>query len=281
MTVQHRVLPSKNPPLQRLWHRRGLWQAAFLLIAAATTAWAQPSLDPGSRIRIERPSLSPFETGSVMLAPVPIQGAGPRKRELSCKVICSPFEPRQSLAEIAWREESGPTALDPRKLRLDIVGAPSKFTDGNFGTVRIGAIPFVRTQAGAGIDVEAVRRQAQPVFIQQIANNRIVPRNPDLPAPVEMKMERLPRALPQLSQPAKNAMAQDWRTGGFGRMQVVAQSVEPRRSVPHRNLVVEGLQPGLTYKIRLVHERTAREADSVGEHICRVPVCPADFMEQP
>lgn len=280
MTWQDRMFERTNPKLKVVRRRCGLWPSGLLLMVTAATAWAQTVSEEEMRIRVERPLASPFEVGVAMLVPERIQTSDTRSRPLSCKVICSHFEPRQSLAEIAWPEQPGPATLDVRKLRLDIIGAPSKFADGNFGTVRISAIPSVETRAGAGINLEAVRKQAQPVFIQRAENNRIIPRSPDLPPPDELKKERLPRALPELPQAAKDAAERDLQAGGFGRMQVIAQSIELKRSVPHRNLVLDGLQPGLTYKIRLVHERAAGAADSVAEEICRVPVCPADFMDQ-
>jgi hypothetical protein len=252
-----------------------------LVAVSAAAAGAQAAQDekvagdkPGVVIR-ER-AVAPFEAGAVVTAPRRLAPTDPGDRPLSCQVVCSPFEPRQSIAQIAWPERAA-TAVDEQAVRFDIVGGVAKFEDGNYATVRLGAIPRVEVQPGVGIDVEAVRKQATPALLQRVENNRVVPRDPALPAPEVLKRERMPTQ-PAPPPAAKEAMERDQRTGAFGRMQAVAQSVEIKRTVPHRNVVLAGLQPGLTYKVRVVQER-GTEADTIAEDICRVPVCPADFVK--
>lgn len=280
MSWEELIFELADPQRKVVRSGHGLWPAGVLLMVCATTAWAQPTAEDGIPIRVERPLVSSFEIGAVLSVPERIRTSDRTSKVLSCKVICSHFEPRQSLAEVAWPEQPGAADLDTRRLRLDIIGSASRFADGNFGTVRIGAIPSVETRAGEGINLEAVRKHAQPVFVQRVENHRVMARSPDLPPPDELKKERLPRALPELPQAAKEVAERDLQAGGFGRMQVVAQSVEIKRSVAQRNLMLEGLQPGLSYKVRLVHEGASGTTDSVAEALCRVPVCPADFMDQ-
>jgi hypothetical protein len=131
---------------------------------------------------------------------------------------------------------------------------------------------------GVGVDLASIRKNIQPTMIQRVEKHRILARDPALPVPEALKQERLPNGRMQLPQATQEALDLDAQSGAFSRMQAVAQSVEVKRSIPHRNLVLEGLQPGLTYKLRLVAEGTAT-ADSLAEDICRVPVCPADFYE--
>lgn len=287
MTDQNRVLPRDNPDHSmpsgptKVRNIRGLWIAGIVLAVATATAGAQTASSDSVRADKLNAVRAPFNIGAAMTLPTRIRANDPRKLQISCQVICSPFEPRQSLTQIAWPEQAGAESLDLQTLRLDIIGAPAKFNKGNYGTVRIRTIPSVKARPGVGVDLEAVRKQTQPALIQRIENNRVMARDLALPAPEAIKKERLPQAREKLLQETRAALERDAKLGAYGRMQAIAQSIELKRSIPHRNLVLEGMQPGLTYKIRLVQDRAAAAADSLAEDICRIPVCPADFINIP
>jgi hypothetical protein len=284
MTDQNRVSQWNHPHPDLLYQstlvRRlsGLCMAGIILGCAAATAWAQTTPEESARISRLNAARAAFDIGTALKAPRQIEAAAPRRLPISCRVICSPFEPRQALAEITWPEQGRAASVDEKSLRLDIIGAPSKFNEGNFGTVRLSAVPIAEFHPGVGVDLATIRKSIRPAMIQRVEKHRILVRDPALPAPEAIKQERLPEGRMQLPQAAMVALERDAQTGAFGRMQVVAQSIEVKRSIPHRNLVLEGLQPGLSYKIRLVEEG-ATAADSLAEDICRVPVCPADFYE--
>lgn len=284
MTDQNRVSQWNHPDPDLLYQstlaRRlsGLCMAGVILACAAAPAWAQPTPEENARISRLNAARTVFDIGTVLKAPRQIGAAAPRRLPISCRVTCSPFEPRQALAEITWPEQDRAASIDEKSLRLDIIGAPSRFTDGNFGTVRLSAVPVAVFHPGVGVDLASIRKNIQPTMIQRVEKHRILARDPALPVPEALKQERLPDGRMQLPQATQEALDLDAQSGAFSRMQAVAQSVEVKRSIPHRNLVLEGLQPGLTYKLRLVAEGTAT-ADSLAEDICRVPVCPADFYE--
>ena len=283
MTDQNRVsqrnLPYPDLQQRSAWQRRscGLC-AAGVLIASTLTVWAQPTAEDFARINRLNAARVSFDIGAALQAPRQPAIAQPARLPIACRITCSPYEPRQALAEITWPEQGRLASADEKSLRLDIVGAPSRFADGNFGTVRLSAVPVALSHPGVGVDLEALRKKVRPAMIQRVENLRILARDPALPEPEALKRERLPEGRIQLPPATLQALERDAQTGAFGRMQAVAQSVEMLRSIPHRNLLLEGLQPGLTYKVRLVEE-SATTADNLAENICRVPICPADFYE--
>ena len=236
-----------------------------------------------------------YQVGTVLTAPAEVGAAaaeveavrgGPAGRSLACDMICSPFDPRQTIAQLSWPDRGGGVApqdaeqpVDTSTLRLEIVRGSGRFEDGDFGTVRLSAVPVIEAQPGIGIDIQAAKSAAQPAPFQPVEDNRVMARDPDLPATVDLMLERVPGTLERFSQPAREALQRDAQTGGIGRMHVVGQTVELQQEVPRRTVVVEGMQPGLTYKVRLVQESPSA-ASKLAQNICRVPVCPADFVGQ-
>ena len=222
-----------------------------------------------------------FQLGAVIAEPRSLVATGVTTRSLACEIVCSQFDPRQSIAQIAWPEPAVP--VPPQDggrlvdLRIDIDSGSGSFQDGNFGTIRLSAVPVVEAQPGVGIDLQNVRSTVTPAIVQPVHDSRILARDPALPPADRLMTERIPGALEQLSASERAALERDAQSGGLGRMQVVGQAVELRRSVPHRAVVVEGMQPGLTYEVRLV-EDAQPAAQSIAQGICRVPVCPADFI---
>lgn len=201
--------------------------------------------------------------------------------QLTCEVVCSPFHPRQSIAQVSWPEPVDSTTpqigIDLGKLRLDIVSGAGNFSDGEFATVRLSAVPVVQAQPDIGINLEDIRTVVEPTVFQPVLNSRILDRDPALPDPEIAIDERTPGVLDELPASARAALDRDAHTGGLGRMRVAGQAAEQRRSVPHRTVVIQGMQPGQTYKIRVMQE-SGSSANSIGQNICRIPVCPADFI---
>jgi hypothetical protein len=225
---------------------------------------------------------TPSEVGLVVSPPRSLPLSDPRHLAVDCKVICSPVEPRQSITLMSWPEGAMPGVEAPARgleaLRLDITSASAGFNAGDFGTVRLSIVPVAEVPAATGMNLEAVRQRIRPVLLQRVIDNRIVARDPALPLPEMLKTERRPGVREQMSRAAREALQRDDQAGSVGRMEILAQGVERRQSIPYRTVVAEGMQPGLTYRVRLVEERGST-ADKLAENICRVPVCPADFIE--
>ncbi|MCO4866007.1 hypothetical protein MKD50_30315, partial [Cupriavidus sp. WGtm5] len=129
-----------------------------------------------------------------------------------------------------------------------------------------------------GLDVERLRHLVNPAVFHKVQANRIVPRDPALTPQRLRQVLVLPSAQATLPADLQEALQRDARTGGLEQMRVVAQGVESAREHPQRTVVIEGMQPGLTYGVRVVHERDA-ETMTAAENVCRVPVCPADFVQ--
>jgi hypothetical protein len=60
-------------------------------------------------------------------------------------------------------------------------------------------------------------------------------------------------------------------------VRVLGRANAPLAGASRQIVTMVGLQPGTTYRLRLVAERGAG-AEAVFQQICRIPVCPADFM---
>ncbi len=227
-----------------------------------------------------------MEVGSDVIAPRPEDAASASAQPLECEILCSAFNPRQSVAQVLWPEQTtmeaasaGGSRVDLGLLRLDLVGAARRFEDGEYGTVRLNVVPEIESEPDVGFDLEQVRTAVSPAVLQTVRDNRVIARDLALPGPEELSRQRIPGVVEQFSVAEREAMRRDALTGGLGSIRVMGQSVYARRSVPVRTVVLEGLQPGLTYKIRLVQDAQS-EAESLAYGICRVPVCPADFIEQ-
>ena len=221
--------------------------------------------------------LEAFEIGRVL--PLPPTTGQRVERSLACDMICSPFVPRQTIATVNWldgearRPRLGPSGAG---LRLDIALASASFEAGSFGTLSIESVPQLEDLSAVAISPQIRQPERPSIAFQRVEDNRIVARPRALPSPEILLRERIPGAMDRIDAQALTAMEVDLLDGGLGRMQAVAQVVDSRQGEQVRALVIEGLQPGVTYRLRLVAEGPER-AEAVDGGICRVPVCPADF----
>ena len=274
---------------------------AIVLVTPAVLAQSTDQTVAGNRdvraIEAARDAVvlsEPYEVGAELAAPE----APPVARSetaasvlvLNCRMICSPDQPRQTLTEVSWEDLDAARSAQPsvmsetlNRLRLDIVGASARFEDGDFGTARLSAIPGVVSETGTGIDLQAVRLLQQPALLQPVRANTIGARDPTLPTPEAMKALGFPDGRSAFSAAALEAVERDDLAGGLGRIQVTAQTVETRRGRTYRIMLIEGMQPGQTYRLRLVDDQptpASTSAATVTTGICRVRVCPADFKNQ-
>lgn len=191
-----------------------------------------------------------------------------------CSFVCSAITPRTPIAQIVVDGEA--REITPA-LRLDVATTPQALREGDFGSVPLMAIPEARVEPGTGIDFERLRVRDAPVFLDRVREFRVVPRD------AGMDTARLRSARPNASTALdtspdlREAMVGDLRSGALQQIRAIAQGVEIQRGTPQRTLVFEGMQPGMSYEIRLVRE-SVEFAESLGENVCRVPVCPADFV---
>ena len=221
------------------------------------------------------PTLRRADVGTVLRAPrAETNRADLPPPRVRCNFVCSAITPRTPIAQIVIDGEA--REMTPA-LRLDFASTPQALREGDFGSVPLMAIPEARVQPGAGIDFERLRVRETPVFLDRVREFRVVPRD------AGMDTARLRSARPNASTSAdtssdlREAMVGDLRSGALQQIRAIAQGVEVQRGTPQRTLVFEGLQPGMSYEIRLVRDGV-ETAVSLGENVCHVPVCPADFV---
>lgn len=262
-----------------------------VLVMGVDPTWAQAPAPGAGNIGAPRilaaPLIREHAIGTLVKSARPAQpspAAASADREslgLSCRMVCSPLTPRHVIGQVSFPDavaRSAGLAAGVTEVRLDIAGTPSGFREGNFGTVRLDDVATTEVRPGAGLDVERLRQLVQPTFLHKVEANRIAPRDPAL-SPQRLRQVFGAAAPPAgLSADLQQALQRDARTGALEQMRLIAQGVEIVRDQPRRTVIVEGLQPGLTYGVRVVHERDA-QAETAVENICRVPVCPADFQQ--
>ena len=254
--------------------------ASIALVAGLLSASAPNAQDERGNLvespRLAAPSLQRAAIGTVLRAPrVATNRADLPPPRVRCSFVCSAITPRTPIAQIVIDGEA--RAMTP-SLRLDFASTPQALREGDFGSVPLMAIPETRVQPGTGIDFERLRVRETPVFLDRVREFRVVSRD------AGMDTARLRSARPNASTSAdtapalREAMVGDLRSGALQQIRAIAQGVEVQRGTPQRTLVFEGMQPGMSYEIRLVRDGV-EAAENLGENVCRVPVCPADFVD--
>lgn len=271
------IVVQHNSPVRSRWPAF-LAGSIALLAGLLSVADLRAQDERGNLVESPRPApptLQRAAVGTTLRAPRATTNRAdlppPRVR---CSFVCSAVTPRTPIAQIIVEGEA--RELTPA-LRLDVATTPQALREGDFGSVPLMAIPQARVQPGSGIDFERLRVRETPVFLDRVREFRVVPRDPG------MDTARLRSARPNASTAMdtspdlREAMVGDLRSGALQQIRAIAQGMEVQRGTPQRTLVFEGMQPGLSYEIRLVRE-SAEAAVSLGENVCHVPVCPADFV---
>lgn len=266
------------PPLRGRWLTLVAGSVA-LAVGLLSTPGVKAQDERGNLIespRMAAPTLQRATVGTVLRTPrAAIAGADQPPPRIRCQFVCSAITPRTPIAQVIVDGQA--RELSPA-LRLDFARTPQAMREGDFGSVPLAAIPEARVQPGAGIDFERLRVRETPVFLDRVREFRVVPRDAGMDT-VRLRSVR-PNAstavdtTPELRQ----AMVADLRGGALQQIRAIAQGVEVQRGTPRRTLVFEGLQPGMSYEIRLVRDGV-EAAESLGENVCRVPVCPADYVD--
>lgn len=198
----------------------------------------------------------------------------------SCRATCDAFVPRQPVLMVEWENEAAGTGPTPARsgvdtrMRLDISGTAAGFAEGNYSTIRLSNIPA----AGAVVLDPASPIPATTggeVLLNRVEANRVVARPPALP--VFNSANVMNEVMPELPPDVRAAVEADKRTGALSQVRVLGRASTPLRGKSHQMVTMVGLQPGTTYRLRLVEEQESG-AEKIFEQICRIPVCPADFM---
>jgi hypothetical protein len=190
------------------------------------------------------------------LAISPAAAPGPAAREVSsCRATCDAFVPRQPVLTVEWENEAARTAPAPSaadaRVRLDISGTPSGFVEGNYSTIRLSNIP--EAQAVVLDPASPLPTAGGEVLLNKVEANRIVERASNLP--VFSSPHVMSERMPTLPQDARAAVEADQRTGALGQVRVLGRASTPLSGVSQQIVTMVGLQPGTTYRLRLVEEQ--------------------------
>lgn len=220
--------------------------------------------------------------GQVVSRPKAPPSRPARVERLQCHAACDAVVPGQTLFTLRWRDpvaSPGPTApayRDDSRVRLDIAGTPQGFDAGNFSTIELRNVPFT------GVGQPMTGRIPQPargqVLLNRVEAGRIVPRPDNLP--LFRSTRTMMQSLPSLPPDVSEAVQREMQAGSLSQVRVLGRSAERRRGAATQAVTMIGLQPGLTYRFRMV-EQTSGGGEVIGEQSCHVPVCPADYNEGP
>lgn len=206
-----------------------------------------------------------------------------KKSVMNCHFTCDAFVPRQPILKMHWEDTSSqpgarlrvPGTDSAGTVRLDISGTPRGFKDGNYNTIKLSNIPTmekINIEAEGGLQPSA----GGQVLLNYVKNGRIIERPGSLP--IFKSPDVMTKMLPTLPANVSAAVEQDQRVGSLGQVRVLGRSKEVFRGQSQETVAMMGLQPGMTYRVRVVEEQ-GNGAQEVVESICRVPVCPADYIE--
>lgn len=230
------------------------------------------------------------QVGQLAIRPVKLPVTARSKPEISCNYSCSAYEPGVGSLDLMWAEtvttpaaSNADTAATQGKLRLDISGTASGFQQERYGTIKLSQIPDingVQTPANVPSGTAAITARPSPVLLRFVEAGRIVQRTPNLPvfkSPYDLNLSMAGTAVPDA---VRQAIQDDLIMGGLGQIQLMSKSVKTLQQKPHQNVSMEGLQPALSYRFRLVEEKS-NSAKTIAQQICHIPVCPVDYVDVP
>ena len=198
-----------------------------------------------------------------------------------CSSICNAFETRQPGLTIKWESGlddiivPGETALN-NQFRIDISTTSRGFREGNFGTLNLGDIPF--TDSSRQTTPNSTNSFNEQRLLNQVQDFKIVSRDDELP--LFSSVDNLYKMRPSFSADVIEKIDLEQRTGGINQLRALAQSQREDTQRPGQSVTMIGVQPGMTYRARVVREDAAG-AQTIYEKVCRIPVCPADFKIEP
>ncbi len=254
---------------------------AILIVSGGLPVFAQ---SPDSRLVYVPASSfaggsSHAEIGKAVLSPGKMTLSDRKTKVINCSFTCDAFVVRQPVLKAHWEDVADRSAEvvpdSEARIRLDIAGTATGFNEGNYSTIRLSNIPAIDT---AVLDSASPRAsEAGQVLLNYVKKGRIIER-PTLP--VFNSANVMDEMLPGLPADIRSAVVQDKKTGSLGQARVLGRAKEMWRGKPQQAVTMLGLQVGTTYRVRVVEEQ-ANAAQTLVESICRVPVCPADFIDMP
>lgn len=188
----------------------------------------------------------------------------------------------RTVPEVATREGMGP---DLRQVNPDAKVIPLlEVRDGVIQTPQL--IPELNTNVPTferllpeAPELQDRGRGGQQLQLrQQMQQRQTLQLPPAQQAELQVRQERLAmqsQVLPNLK--VDRPMFEELKTP-YQTTMVVAQSVNRLSEVAERQLIVEGLEPGIAYRLRLVEELTDGSVE-IAQGVCPVPACPADFVD--
>jgi hypothetical protein len=218
------------------------------------------------------------EIGKTVASPGAVTSRADREVS-SCRATCDAFVPRQPVLTVEWENEAAGTGPTPSvsgadtRMRLDISGTASGFDEGQYSTIRLTNIPVTDSVVLDPASPTAIT--AGETLLSRVDANRIVERPSDLP--VFDSPNVMNEMLPRLSEDVRSVVQADQRTGALSQVRVLGRASTPLAGVSQQIVTMVGLQPGSTYRLRLVEEQDTGAVE-LFEQICRIPVCPADFV---
>lgn len=230
------------------------------------------------------------QVGERLIKPMAISARSAHEPDISCNFSCSAFIPRQAVLDLEWEEAPSATAsvsadgsTEHRTLRLDISGTATGFQRESYGTVKLDQIPATlskHAQTNISCSAASIAIAPSPVLLRFVEAGRIVKRASNLPVfrSVNALNESMSESI--LPEAVRQAIQRDQMTGSLGQVRLMSKSVETRQDKPRRTVTMEGLQPALSYRFRVVEERVD-SAITIAQKICHVPTCPADFIDVP
>jgi len=249
----------------------GLFALLLMNVSASAQEQMRPALD-----LIDDSYIT--EIGKTAISPrtAPSQAGG----EISvCQATCDAFEPRQPVLTVQWENVAAGTGPTPsaadNDIRLDISGTPGGFSEGNFSTVRLSNIPQLEAIVLDPASSQAIA--GGEILLNRVEANSIVDRASNLPVFVSPAI--MAARLPELSGEERAAVEADQQTGALGQVRVLGRASTALGGVSQQVVTMVGLQPGVTYRLRLIQEQDATAVEKF-QQICRIPVCPADFVDR-
>ncbi len=217
--------------------------------------------------------------GQTVMRPAALATLVKEENSLICNFSCSAFVPRQAVLDLKWNEQESIQSkrlTAKGSLRLDVSGTFGGFQAQDFGTISLSDIPVkIETQKQ-----QINRRTAnQPqALLRMVRAGKVIQRTPNLPVFLSTNDFNNSIVKAELPDNMMDALRSDLVTGSLQQIRLLSKSEQTINKIVKNNVTLEGLQPGLSYRFRLVDERQ-NNAQVISQQACQVPVCPADFVD--
>jgi len=222
------------------------------------------------------------QLGTIVKSPSSITKSARSDQRLICDFSCSAFIPRHVVLELNWKDKKKSSRSGKADLRLDVSAMSNGFEEQNYGTIQLKKVPLANilqnTSTLKSADNNLLANRPQ-VLLRMVEAGEVIERAPNLP--IFFSNNELNKAIARrsLSPSVLQAVQLDNTKGSLQQIRLFYKPVEEAGTQVKNNLTLEGLQPGLSYRFRLV--KGYQNTPVITNHlVCRVPVCPADFVNE-